>query len=84
MMAVDVNMNIGLSRTKADDWTWVNGQPLTWTNWGWRQPSGGNRKCVQMEASGFYDVPCDVTRGVTACQMPMGMSGCVIFSVQRL
>ena len=85
--------NIGLNRTKADDWTWVNGQPMTWTNWvgGGPSNSGGNEKCVEMltwdplkhKERKFNDVSCEYNpgRAETACQMPMGKP---VFSGQMI
>ena len=71
--------NIGLKKNKADDGTWVDGQPMTWTKWhgGGPSNSGKNEECVEMltyKEGTFNDVSCEYSpgRAVTACQMPMG------------
>uniref|UniRef100_A0A914DZW1 C-type lectin domain-containing protein n=1 Tax=Acrobeloides nanus TaxID=290746 RepID=A0A914DZW1_9BILA len=43
-----IGLNIGLGINKDDDWGWVGGSRLGYTNWAPNEPSGDG-KCVYMD-----------------------------------
>lgn len=61
------DFHIGLSDTAAEGtFEWVDGQPLTYSNWGEAQPddNGDGEDCVELWPEGTWnDIPCDVEQG---------------------
>lgn len=42
---------IGLSRSDDGTWAWVDGRPLSYTNWSAGSPGGANNDCAEMQLS---------------------------------
>lgn len=52
LIGIDYLFWLGLHKI-SDDWAWISGDPLNWTNWREGQPDGDDRDCAYVSNHSF-------------------------------